>query len=590
MSKTTSPDAGSAKLSSGGFIRKSIRPVVFILALCMVLSLLPPVTASSYTPAVSTLRIGLFHGSSALASANLQNVDGMGRGYEFGYYNSSRSFVPLDVTTNETRITMMMDRNMYWDPGGASSGEYREGTSGSVVVGCFHIQPDQGYSSFAEAKVVADRYTDGFVRYQAGRYIPLVGQFATRDSAVAAISSRGFSGATVNSGTSNTITVTRTGTNTILFEYENGTTPFGVRPLPIANEKPETWFRGYRYNGGFRYERRSGTLLTVVNMVATEDYVKGILPYEMSNTWPLEALKTQACCARTYAMTTLNRHSADGFDLCVEIHCQVYRGRNQSNARTDQAVDETAGMYVTYNGQPAETYYSAANGGASESVVNVWGTARPYLIGVIDPYEADIISMYRSYYWSVSFTQAQLTQRLRDRGYDFATIASVRVSQRTPTGNVLSVVITDVNGKSQTFTRQSQLRTALGVATQNFSIVGSGESQIPGGIYVNSPAQQLPPGAQYIAIDGTGAAAAVPGGTMFAIDGSGNVTSVDSSGGGTSSDGTGFVNGVITINGAGNGHLVGMSQWGAYSMARFHDKTFDEIIKFYFPGVDITQT
>jgi stage II sporulation protein D len=311
----------------------------------------------------------------------------------------------------------------------------------------------------------------------------------------------------------------------------------------------------------------------------------------MSNTWPIEALKAQALCARTYALSSLNRHnSAGGFDLCNEVHCQVYRGRNQANARTDQAVNETAGMYITYNGQLAETFYAAANGGASEAVVNVWGSPRPYLIGVIDPYEADIISRYSLYYWTRTYTPESLAQRLRDAGHNFATIASVRVSQRTPTGNVLSVIITDVNGRSQTFIRQGQLRSALGVATQNFSIVGETSTQVPGGIFVNDPAQSIPADSQHVAIDGSGATNPVPGGTMYAIDGSGNVTAVDTGSGWDIGGGTGFINGVLTINGAGNGHLVGMSQWGAFSMAHYHGKTYEEIIKFYFTGVDITRT
>ena len=155
---------------------------------------------------------------------------------------------------------------------------------------------------------------------------------------------------------------------------------------------------------------------------------------------------------------------------------------------------------------------------------------------------------------------------------------------------MLSVVITDVNGKSQTFTRQGQLRSALGVATQNFSIAGSGESWTPGSIFVNEPAQQMPAGSQFIAIDDSGKTAAMPEGSMIAIDGTGNTKAVEGGGGSSSGGNTGFVNGVLTINGAGNGHLVGMSQWGAYSMARFHNKTFEDIIKFYFTGVDITKT
>ena len=77
---------------------------------------------------------------------------------------------------------------------------------------------------------------------------------------------------------------------------------------------------------------------------------------------------------------------------------------------------------------------------------------------------------------------------------------------------------------------------------------------------------------------------------MFAITGTGDVTAVNSeSGSGSGGNNTGLTNGVFVINGTGRGHSVGLSQWGAFAMAYYHNMTFDEIIKFYFTGVEITQ-
>jgi len=551
-----------------------------------------PNEPQTFTPTVTTLRIGLFFGDTALPSANLQNVEGLGSGFDFGYFDTGRNFVNIGAFTEESRITILMDRNMVWHSGAGGFGEYREGTSGSVVVGAFHIQRHQGFDTFEEAKAEADRFEDAFVRYQTDRFLVLHGQYTSSDAARNAISRQGLSGATVNSGTANTLTVTRTGTNTILFEFERGTTPLGVMPRPIGEEKPETWFRGFRYNGGFQYSRRDGALLTVLNMVDIEDYTKGVLPYEMSNTWPLEALKAQALCARTYAMRSLNRHPSHGFDLCVLEHCQVYRGRGLANARTDQAVDETAGMYVTHNGVLAQTFYASSNGGASENVENVWTETRPYLRGVFDPYEADVVPRISNYNWTITYTPAQLTARMRDRvsGFNLSTIASMRVSQFSSTGNVVSVTMTDVNGRSQTFSRRTQLVPALGVPTQRFSIGGARFE--PGGIFVNSPAQHLDSDTQVFTIDGSGAITAVPqGGVIHAITGTGNIETVTGEAGtATGGSTTGLVNGVFRITGTGNGHNVGMSQWGAFSMAHYHNKTFEEIIHFYFTGVEITRT
>ena len=388
-----------------------------IITVAIINNILAPAAASAatepYSPPFTTLKIGLNYGTSELPSANLQNADGFGAGFDFGYFDSNRNFVPIGAWTGESRISMLMDRNMVWQSGaGSGAGEYREGTTGSAVVGCFHVQINAGYETFVEAKAETEKYQNSFVRYQTGKFLVLVGNHTTRNAAESAMSSLGISGAAINSGTSNTITVTRTGTGTILFEFEMGSTALGVMPRPISTEKPETWFRGYRYSGGFQYARRDGATLTVINYVTTEEYIKGIVPNEMGNLWPMEALKAQACCARTYALSSLGRHNANGFDLCVTEHCQVYRGRGNANNRTDQAVDETAGMFVTYEGALCQTYYSASNGGASESVENVWTETLPYLRGVIDPYEAAVASRIPDYYWTITFTPAQILTKI----------------------------------------------------------------------------------------------------------------------------------------------------------------------------------
>lgn len=95
-----------------------------------------------------------------------------------------------------------------------------------------------------------------------------------------------------------------------------------------------TWFQGYKYHGGFRYERIGGGDLTVVSVVDMETYIKGVIPFEMSNDWPLEALKAQAICARSYAYNNIaqNKHSAHHFDVCSSSDCQVYRGPAPTSA------------------------------------------------------------------------------------------------------------------------------------------------------------------------------------------------------------------------------------------------------------------
>ena len=567
--------------------KKTACTLSLLVAIVIFAALAAPMSQAAYTPSVSTLRIGLYYGSDELPSANLQNAGGQGSGFEFGYYGSNRKFVSIGAWTEENAISMVMDRNMSWYPGeGGGAGEYREGTGGSVVVGCFHIMMEKSYETFEQAKEAAEPYKESYVKYDSGVFYVMSGQYPTRADAESAIASRGLSGCRVEAGTSDTIAVVKTGTSQVLFEFDYGKTRnLGVRPKPQGKENPETIFKNNRYCGGFQYARRDGALLTVIHYVDIEDYVKGILPYEMNNEWPVEALKAQACCARTYALASLNKHSSQGFDLCTTEDCQVYRGRGEANERTDAAVDETAGMYVTYNGELCTTFYAASNGGASENCENVWSEAIPYLIGVIDPYEADVAPIISNYYWTITYTQQQITQRLKSSGINCSTIVSMKVSAYTATGNVLTVTMKDDRGVEYTFSKRDRLYTALGVPTQRFDIGNA--IYVPGSIFINGDSQTIAPDSTLYTIDGNGEIAAVPSGRMYAVTQSGSPEAVTGETGGGSEDDNGMINGVFTIKGSGRGHNVGMSQWGAYSMAEYHEMTFIDIIEFYFSGVEV---
>ncbi len=529
--------------------------------------------AQAYTPPYTTIRVGLYYGSSALPSANLQNVTGYGSGYQFGILDDNRTFIPLEgATTTETKITMLRDRNMVYN---SSQNRYDPGTSGSVVVGCYHIQLDSPFTTYAEAAAAVSGYSTGFVKYSNGSFYGMIGNYITAEEATTAISANGLTACSVNSGSSYTMTVVATGTNNILLEFEYGTSFYlTVMPLSQNGEKCQTWFKGYRYYGGFQYHREGGGDLIVYNAVDIEDYVKGVIPYEMSNSWPLEALKAQAVCARTYVMAS---HKHSGFDVCTSECCQVYRGVGQSNAHSDMAVDQTAGQYITYNGELCVTYYSSSDGGATENSENVWTQAVPYLRGVIDPYEADIADSVSNYNWTVTYTPTEITARLRNKGYNCGTIVSIVVSQYTDVGNVYKVTLTDSNGVKWNFTKGSSVRSALGVSSIRFTINGDA----PNTVYVNGSSSTITGSLDSIyAIGGSGTTEVLGHSNVYAITGTGEVLEVGSQTQQNTSDN-------FVITGTGRGHNVGMSQWGAYSMAKYHNMTYDQILKFYFTGVTI---
>ena len=132
----------------------------------------------------------------------------------------------------------------------------------------------------------------------------------------------------------------------------------------------------------------TGYTLYVINYVYIETYLKGVLPYEMSNSAGAEALKAQAVVARTYALKKMQGRASSLYDLVDTSSDQVYYGLPSGYDACNAAVDATAGMVLTYNGEVCSAYYSASNGGQTESAANAWGVSGyPYLAVKDDPYD-----------------------------------------------------------------------------------------------------------------------------------------------------------------------------------------------------------
>ena len=373
------------------------------------------------------------------------------------------------------------------------------------------------------------------------------------------------------------IQVVVTGTDEVLWETSDST--LGVMPM---GRDPVTWFRGYRYRGGFEYTV-SGGGLQVVNVVDLEDYVKGVLPAEMPGDWDLEALKAQAVCARTFACLNAKHLSAYGFDVCSSTDCQVYYGVSTATSATDRAVEETEGECLYYDGELAEAYYHSSDGGATEDAENVWGTDIPYLQGKEDPYEARI--SIPNYSWTVTYTWDELTWVLQNSGYSIGDVVDAYVSEYTDLGNVYSVTFVDSRGRELTMTgdnaRMAFYSTTLGKNVPSLRFTITGGTGGSGGYAVNSGSNTLSSLDGASAITGTGTVSRLSGEDLTAITADGRETlSGSTSGGGTASrDG-------ITITGTGNGHNVGFSQYGAKAMAE-QGYDYIDILEFYFTGIRV---
>ncbi len=152
---------------------------------------------------------------------------------------------------------------------------------------------------------------------------------------------------------------------------------------------------------GIRFEKNGGLypgdlslkivdgMLYPVCTLSVEDYLLGVVPYEMSEYFPLEALKAQAVCARTYALNKLG--SGRDYDVVDTTNDQVFKGVNYNYTNALRAVRETAGVVGTYKGKLAICYYSASNGGQTELVQNVWSGRGDwdYYQMTDDPYDVE---------------------------------------------------------------------------------------------------------------------------------------------------------------------------------------------------------
>jgi stage II sporulation protein D len=125
--------------------------------------------------------------------------------------------------------------------------------------------------------------------------------------------------------------------------------------------------------------------LTVVNVINLEDYLKGVVPNELSpDAFPqIEALKAQAVAARTYVLRNRGGYASRGYDICATPSCQVYRGKSTEKAMSTQAVDETRGTIASYQGSLINALYTSTCGGHTETGSNIFeGSGVPYLVGV----------------------------------------------------------------------------------------------------------------------------------------------------------------------------------------------------------------
>jgi len=315
------------------------------------------------------------------------------------------------------------------------------------------------------------------------------------------------------------------------------------------------------YKGSIEIIPDSFGTYTVVNELPLEEYLRGVVPLEVGVDAPKAALEAQAIVARTYTLANLNRFLPDNYNLCATQHCQVYGGISVATPSTDEAVRNTSGQVMRgQDGQIAQVFYYSTDGGHSANFADIWQssgqeahrllkgigtcTRLPDKFNLSNEDEARVFltsssakdwncydAISPSFRWEKQIEQKRLTETFksaRDKWKfiwpEFKKILEVEVSERSSSGRVTKLSVTTDRGQFEI--EKDEIRAALGGLRSTFFVILK-ESNDKGEI-------------------------------------------------------------VLKIKGAGFGHGVGLSQYGARYLASKGIST-DRILKFYFPQYELSR-
>jgi stage II sporulation protein D len=332
---------------------------------------------------------------------------------------------------------------------------------------------------------------------------------------------------------------------TVLFTSDS------LKVLPL-NDTNYLTVNNRPYLGSFQFIPESSKYVRPINEVYLEDYLKGVVPFEMMGSWNREALKAQAVAARTYAISYQSKLIDD------TINYQVYGGYAWYPNAT-AAVDETKGEVLKINGSLISAVYSASNGGKTESNANVWGTAPVTYLTIknddFDPKTPWQFSIKKHQFTPTNLTWDQMKET------DTTLMNSLKSWMQGNGYSGKEIKITDIPVLTL-YAPTTGGRVSKGDITISFLTkdkVDSTGAYIPQElIYTGVPASQI--------------RAMVGINTMLSYLVENIVNTTDS----------------ITVSGFGNGHGVGLSQWGAKNRADA-GQTYNQILAFYYEGATLSK-
>jgi len=310
---------------------------------------------------------------------------------------------------------------------------------------------------------------------------------------------------------------------------------------------------GSVYRDSLRIVVTSAGKLSVVNYTDVENYVKGTVSNEIGRKRTpeeFEAVKAQAVAVRSHVLARVKTNGAHYFDVYADTRDQIYTGYSAETEITNRAVDETRGLVLMYADEVADCFYHSSCGGKTESVENVWQGRRaiPYLQSVEDGEGDAFCQASPDFQWQEIWTRKQLETIIRKNistvNPEYVQVAldpamrllDLEVIKRFESGRVgeFKIVMGDKNNKREFTVYNDKVRWVLRRPPDGKRILRSNWFEI-----------------------------------ALKRDKKKSITS-------------------IIVTGKGNGHGVGMCQWGAIGMARAGGK-FDDILTHYYRGTQIVK-
>lgn len=214
--------------------------------------------------------------------------------------------------------------------------------------------------------------------------------------------------------------------------------------------------------------------VTVVNAVSMEEYLCGVVPSEVSPSWHTDALRAQAVAARTYAMYHRDGYRSAGYDVTDDTRSQVYRGTSVEASATNQAIKDTAGEVITYDGKPIDAVFHSSGGGYTENSENVWGSRVPYLRGVAEESSSVLDKAWTKTVTAEAFGKAAGVGTLKSIELSKLKKGQTKAKDRGVSGRVISMKVTGSKGM-KTLTGDA-VQSAFGLSSTLFDISVKGKN------------------------------------------------------------------------------------------------------------------